>query len=687
MLHPHYLDIGSGPIGRVVTSEDHPGTAHEFYFWSAESAAAQRLDTGHIVPAESEDATAVAVLDDPHRYSDLQSFLDDFYAHDGDPALEALSERVEILVFRARVLATKHRDEGKKSKRPVRSGPVFFATSAAIEFALGTEDFSGHRIPLLLHENGNLVKDGSPQRTPLHVDGDYLMGPEAGHLNITGMSGLSTKTSHALFTIASTFQTVEDKKVAALMFNVKGADLLFLDKPVEVDPEDDPELAERYERAGQRGLPQEDREMYASLGLEIQPFENLRIFAPLRYGMESGERMIHAEDIPARKLNTLRNARGEDSRVYPIIWELGDVLPYAGYVFEPSDMDDKFRGFIEELRDRGVRTTADFYALLDEIEDYFEVAREDGKTVSSWNGHNHMTIAKVKNRFKVLPNKCGGLLAHGRVEHGDLPRADGPFEDNEMRVVDISQLTGVPQDLIVTSVVSKIWELAETGRLGVDKLIIFVDELNKYAPSGNSRTSSLKGTLVDISARGRPLTLPLFGAQQFRSKVDDEVVGNAATSLYGRIGDEELTNSSYRSFSQTTREELLQLEKGRLLCRHAHYAVPIFGTFPRPMVLMGKQGTDIFGGTAQDAATSVLSVMRNLTRKPPVIQKIRAEIEGVPEERVYEALDMVAAAHRSGNGAADPFKNFVWNLKKPSKTRSNGRDASRILSGLDRMRD
>jgi hypothetical protein len=684
MLHPHYLDTASGPIGRVVTSEDHPATAHEFFFWTAETEAAQKLDIGHIVAAESEDATAIAALDDPQRYSDLQSFLDDFYAYDGDPAFEALSERVEILVFRARVLATKHRDEKKKSKRPVRTGPVYFATSPAIEFALGAEEFEGHRIPLLLHENGN-EEDGSPQRTPLYVDGDYLLGPEAGHLNITGMSGLSTKTSHALFTIASTFQTVKDKKVAALMFNVKGADLLFLDKPVEVDKRDDPELAERYEKAGQRGLPPDDREMYASLGLEVKPFENLRIFAPSRY-FDSADRIIHAEDVPARKLNTLRNARGEDSCVYPIIWELGDVLPYAGYVFEPSDMDDKFRGFIEELRARGIRTQADFYGLLDEIDDYFESAREEGKNYSSWNGHNHMTIAKVRNRFKVLPSKCGGLLAHGRVEYGDLPRVDGPFEDNEMRVVDISQLTGIPQDLIVTSVISQIWELAESGRLGVDKLIIFVDELNKYAPSG-SRSSSLKDTLVDISSRGRHLNLVLFGAQQFRSKVDDEVIGNAATSLYGRIGDEELTNSSYRSFSQTTREELLQLEKGRLLCRHAHYAVPVFGTFPRPMVLMGKQGTDIYGGSAQDAATSVLSVMRNLTRKPPAIQKIRAEIEGVPEERVYEALDMVAAAHRSGNGAADPFKNFVWNLKKPSKTRSNGRDASRILSGLDRMKD
>lgn len=685
MLHPNYLDTDSGAIGRVVTSEDQPATAHEFFFWTAETDAAQNLDIGHIVAAEAEDATAIAVLDDPRRYSDLQSFLDDFYAYDGDPALEALSERVEILVFKARVLATKHRDERKKSKRPVRTGPVYFATSAAIEHALGTEEFSGHRIPLLLHENGN-EKNGSPQRTPLYVDGDYLLGPEAGHLNITGMSGLSTKTSHALFTIASTFQTVEDKKVAALMFNVKGADLLFLDKPVEVDPADDPDLAERYERAGQKGLPREDREMYASLGLDVQPFENLRIFAPMRYGMEAGERVIQAEDVPTRKLNTLRNARGEDSCVYPIIWELGDVLPYAGYVFEPSDMDDKFRGFIEELRDQGVRTQADFYGLLDEIEDYFEAAREDGKNISSWNGHNHMTIAKVRNRFKVLPNKCGGLLAHGKVEHGDLPRVEGPFENNEMRVVDISQLTGIPQDLIVTSVISKIWELAESGRLGVDKLIIFVDELNKYAPSGSSRTSSLKDTLVDISARGRHLNLTLFGAQQFRSKVDDEVVGNAATSLYGRIGDEELTNSSYRSFSSTTREELLQLEKGRLLCRHAHYAVPVFGTFPRPMVLMGKQGTDIFGEHRQDAAASVLSVMRNLTSKPPKITAIRGDIEGVPEEKVFEALDAVQAAHRTGHGAADPYKNFRWNLSRGNRP-SRRRESSQILSGLDRMRD
>src|SRR3712207_9359561 len=116
MLHDSYLDRTSGPIGRVVTSEESPATAHEFFFWTAETPAAQNLDIGHIVAAAAEDATAVAVLDDPRRYLDLQSFLDDFYAYDGDPPLEALSARVEILVFTAPVLAPKHRDERKKSK-------------------------------------------------------------------------------------------------------------------------------------------------------------------------------------------------------------------------------------------------------------------------------------------------------------------------------------------------------------------------------------------------------------------------------------------------------------------------------------------------------------------------------------------------------------------------------------------
>jgi DNA helicase HerA-like ATPase len=680
MLHPDFLDTTSGPIGRVVTSEESPATAHEFYFWTAESEAAQKLDIGHIVAAESEDATAIAVLDDPRRYSDLQSFLDDFYAYDGDPALEALSDRIEILVFRARVLATKHRENRRKSKRPVKTGPVYFATRSAIEFALGSEDFSGTPIPMLLHENGNEM-NGSPQRTPLYVDEDYLLGPEAGHLNITGMSGLSTKTSHALFTISSIFQTAKDKKVAALMFNVKGVDLLYLDKPVEVAPEEDPDLAARYSLAGQRGLSPEEKEMYASLGLEVQAFEDLRIFAPLRPGMDPNNRVVHPEDLDARHLNTLRNARGENGCIHPIVWDLGDVLPHAGRIFEHSDYDDKFRGFVETLKADGIETQDEFHNLMRDIQDYFE----DEESKSSWRGHNRMTINKVWNRFNGLPSKCGGLLVRGRVDYEGSPNVEEAFTDREMRVVDISKLTGVPQDLVVTKVISKIWEKAELGELGVDKLIIFVDELNKYAPSG-AAVSSLKETLIDISARGRHLNLTLFGAQQFRSKVHDEVVGNAATSLYGRIGDEELTNSSYRSFSSTTREELLQLEKGRLLLRHAHYAVPVFGRFPRPPVLMGKQGTDIYGSRNVDLATEVQNVLRHLMPKPPAIHKVRDDVAGIAPDRIYEVLDGVNAAARSSRGLRNPYETFKRNLNnKRTSQWGNGNDDLNFLANVERL--
>ena len=313
-----------------------------------------------------------------------------------------------------------------------------------------------------------------------------------------------------------------------------------------------------------------------------------------------------------------------------------------------------------------------------EIWEYLE--EEDKR---SWRGHNPMTIAKVHNRFNGLPSKCGGLLVRGKVDYDDAPNVEEPFTDKEMRVVDISRLTGVPQDLVVTKVIKSVWEMAEQGKLGVDKLVIFVDELNKYAPSG-SRSTPLKDTLVDISARGRHLNLTLFGAQQFRSKVDDEVVGNAATSLYGRIGDEEMTNSSYRSFSSTTRDELLQLEKGRLLLRHAHYAVPIFGRFPRPSVLTGKAGTEIFGGQNLDLATEVQNVMRRLMTKPPAIQRIREDVTGVAPDRVYDALDAVSAAARRGKSPVNPYETFKRNLVKKMASRFSSDDLD-FLANIERM--
>ena len=76
--------------------------------------------------------------------------------------------------------------------------------------------------------------------SPVYLDADFLLGPEAAHLNITGVSGLATKTSAVEFLLASIFQTFPEAKgsIAAVCFNVKGPDLCFLDQPGALDDAD-----------------------------------------------------------------------------------------------------------------------------------------------------------------------------------------------------------------------------------------------------------------------------------------------------------------------------------------------------------------------------------------------------------------------------------------------------------------
>ena len=124
---------------------------------------------------------------------------------------------------------------------------------------------------------------------------------------------------------------MKDKKVAALMFNVKGADLLFLDKPSEARkgrPRARRLREARTEGTAARG----SGEMYESLGIEVKPFETRDLRAPARYGMESEKDRLRRGHTGAQAEHS--EERAGDSCVYPVIWELGDVLPYAGYVFE-----------------------------------------------------------------------------------------------------------------------------------------------------------------------------------------------------------------------------------------------------------------------------------------------------------------------------------------------------------------
>src|SRR5258708_29207405 len=128
-------DPRTGPIGRVVTSERKPAGAHEFSFWAADTPeAGLALDIGHIVVAFSEESAVIGILDEPQRFSDLATFLDDYFDYQGeDDIAEALaSTRPEILVFTCRVLASRPIRDDVRSRRTPRGVQVYYATPEAI---------------------------------------------------------------------------------------------------------------------------------------------------------------------------------------------------------------------------------------------------------------------------------------------------------------------------------------------------------------------------------------------------------------------------------------------------------------------------------------------------------------------------------------------------------------------------
>jgi DNA helicase HerA-like ATPase len=200
------------------------------------------------------------------------------------------------------------------------------------------------------------------------------------------------------------------------------------------------------------------------------------------------------------------------------------------------------------------------------------------------------TIRKVRNRLVNISTRCKGLVTDdGTVS--DLPF--GAFEDRAVYVVDVANLEEDAQDLVFARVISQLREHLEKRQLGVEHVVVFVDELNKYAPADGADTYVRK-MLLDISERGRYLGLVLFGAQQFRSQVHRRVVGNSGTSLYGRMDPDELSTPGYQVLAPATKARLATLEKGQLMVRHPHFGQPVFVRFPRPAVLTGREGVERF---------------------------------------------------------------------------------------------
>jgi DNA helicase HerA-like ATPase len=564
---------------------------------------------GAIVRVETPGRVVFGIVTDGFAYSDLAAPIHDVIGAKGDPAQASATpaDRAEIRLYTAAVL----RQVPEVPLQPVPQGPVSLAGDADVITALRMDGFTATEHPTGVPCG---VYSAAGLEAPIYLDADFLLGPEAAHLNITGVSGLATKTSAVEFLLGSVFQTFPAHKgsVAALCFNVKGPDLLFLDMPAD--------------------LSEEDRRLYARLGLKPEPFRQVRYYAPYK--------------PDGVNLNTLRTNEAL-APTTPLVWGLREVLDYAGVLFNRDDVDAKAGGFIDFLAERVidrefrdltlseepivVRSFADLEAFFRQIFDYMEVR---AKSSEVWRNHHLATIRKVRNRLGNISVRAKGLVTDDGIA-SDLPW--GAFTDRSVHVIDVAGLDSQVQDLIFARVVSKLREHLERRDLGVDHVVVFVDELNKYAPADGPDTY-VRQMLVELSERGRYLGLVLFSAQQFRSQVMRRVVGNAGTALLGRMDMDELALPGYATLSPATRAKLASLPKGELLIRHPHFTQPLFVRFPRPAVLAGRVGVERFPPSPdlpfpQAIARQLRAIDRSITP-----ERVEQLIEGRREEDVRRAL-------------------------------------------------
>jgi hypothetical protein len=548
-------------IGRVVGTERQPNTAFQFHFWATPDSP---VGIGTLVVVQTEQRTVWGVVIEGQGYNDVASPMFDYLGADGDPTSLPPTLRPEIRVYTAAVL----RHDPEQPVQPVPIGPVYLATEEDVLIALRIDTIpEERRIPIGIYQSGNL-------KAPVYLDADFLLGPEAGHLNVTGTSGLAAKTSAIQFLVSAIFQKVP-RSVAAVCFNVKGGDLLFVDQPPV------------------HQLSEEDLEIYRLLGVRPEPFPRVEYYAPFK---------------PDRvNLATLRTHPELRGTVKPLMWGLQEVMRYVEVLLNRDDVDVKADAFLQFLRQRVIETgrfrfeeeeaefmqemglpvelpVTNFTELVAWFEQVLRFMERTNKR--TWRSFAIETIRKIQNRLTNLTTRFAGLVSEIGLPY-DLPW--GKFQDRTLYVIDVANLSAEAQDLVFTRIVAELREQMEKRQLGVETVIVIVDELNQYAPA-NARETYVMRTLRDICARGRYLGLVLFGAQQFRSQVDKQIIGNSSTSLYGRIEMEEMAQPGYQIFGPAVKEKMGALSPGEVLVRHPYFTQPIFVRFPRPALMRGQDG-------------------------------------------------------------------------------------------------
>ncbi len=403
-----------------------------------------------------------------------------------------------------------------------------------------------------------LGRDGEP----IYVNLEFLDGTRGAHVSISGISGVATKTSFALFLLHSLFRSgalgAKAVNAKALIFSVKGEDLLFLDQP-NVRLNDDL------------------RSAYAQVGLPAEPFSSTNFFAPPTPGDHTGKPHV----------------TGRTSGVTGFWWTLTEfcdrqLLPYV--FADAEDERNQYTMVVHQVANRlhhdaqpaGVdgavsidgetaRTWDDLVTLIiDKLND--EGTRAEWAGPVTGIGTINAFIRRLRSSLKPLRSILRGDLT-------DAKDREINTSNQQVTVVDLHQLPERAQRFVVGVVLAA--ETARKEAAGPGGLLFtMIDELNKYAPrEGNS---PIKDVLLDIAERGRSLGIILIGAQQTASEVERRIISNSAIKIVGRLDPAEAGRPEYGFLPPSHRQRATLAKPGTMFVSQPEIPVPLVVEFPFP---------------------------------------------------------------------------------------------------------
>ena len=546
-------------IGKIIATEKQPSTIEEFTFWTKKDLKLKPFDVvvvDHIKDANDEPSKTFGVVEEISHITDSPSALAGYISSDfGDINSEAYTERIGMNYVKCKVVGN---DKGIYI--PVQEGrKVFLANEEQIMEALGLKDVK-NPLPAGYIE----MYDGANQKTlPVYFNSHFLIGPEGAHLNISGISGLASKTSYAMFLMKAIqdYSIRGNESVAFIMMNVKGTDLLKIDQ--------------KNERKKELDL---IKPVYDLLGMEMKPFERVKYFYP--YAKEYTTYTYEKESVLKERLANKTAAQ------FKYLFETDEDKECLDLLFanvdDPNETIESIVNFIMSNSGsfNGVETWEDFQNV---VHSYTQADKKNASkeiSVMSWR--------KFYRLFNKSFQKCRQMFTNQLGDGVRLRDEIANINKNDVMVIDVAKLDEESQGFVFGDVMRAVYNL----KLGAskrsddeipDRVIIFIDELNKYASTDVPKSSPILHQIVDITERGRSLGIVLFGAEQFVSDIHKRVKGNCATQAFGRTNAIEITREDFRFVPSVYKTMLTRMKQGEYIIQNPVFRSMLHINFPLPI--------------------------------------------------------------------------------------------------------